>query len=89
MFLPQLKAQAPGSGEELRCLQGINQQQEGSSLEETISSESCLKLANTIKAYVATVSPDPPALGTGAGWESSRLPQFPHRSPRRGGRGMV
>ncbi|NXR03635.1 TNF10 factor, partial [Sagittarius serpentarius] len=50
----QLKAQAPGSTEELRCLQVINQQQEGSSLEEVISNQSCLKLANTIKAYVAT-----------------------------------
>ncbi|NWU98374.1 TNF10 factor, partial [Upupa epops] len=52
----QLKAQAPGSVEELRCLQGINQQHEGSSLEELVSSESCLKLSNTIKAYVATVT---------------------------------
>ncbi|NXD85837.1 TNF10 factor, partial [Halcyon senegalensis] len=50
----QLKAQAPGSAEELRCLQVINQQQEGSSLEELITNQSCLKLANTIKAYVAT-----------------------------------
>ncbi|NXT79487.1 TNF10 factor, partial [Zapornia atra] len=55
-FLFQLKAQAPGSTEELRCLQVINQQQEGSSLEELISNQSCLKLANTIKAYVATVT---------------------------------
>ncbi|NXX73642.1 TNF10 factor, partial [Urocolius indicus] len=55
-FVLQLKAQAPGSAEELRCLQVINQQQEGSSLEELISNQSCLKLANTIKAYVATVS---------------------------------
>lgn len=70
MFLFQLKAQAPGSAEELRCLQVINQQQEGSSLEELISNQSCLKLANTIKAYVATVSPDLPALGTGGGWDS-------------------
>ncbi|NXK78139.1 TNF10 factor, partial [Amazona guildingii] len=54
-FLFQLKAQAPGNVEELRCLQVINQQQEGSSLEELISNQSCLKLANTIKAYVATV----------------------------------
>ncbi|NXS42902.1 TNF10 factor, partial [Balaeniceps rex] len=52
----QLKAQMPGSTEELRCLQVINQQQEGSSLEELISNQSCLKLANTIKAYVATVT---------------------------------
>ncbi|NXS63176.1 TNF10 factor, partial [Brachypteracias leptosomus] len=50
----QLKAQTPGSTEELRCLQVINQQQEGSSLEELITNQSCLKLANTIKAYVAT-----------------------------------
>ncbi|NXG66586.1 TNF10 factor, partial [Hemiprocne comata] len=57
-FLLQLKAQAPASTEELRCLQVINQQQEGSSLEELITNQSCLKLANTIKAYVATVSPD-------------------------------
>ncbi|NXN13052.1 TNF10 factor, partial [Indicator maculatus] len=55
-FVFQLKAQAPGSVEELRCLQVINQQQEGSSLEELITNQSCLKLANTIKAYVATVS---------------------------------
>ncbi|KFP10601.1 Tumor necrosis factor ligand superfamily member 10, partial [Egretta garzetta] len=55
-FVFQLKAQAPGSAEELRCLQVINQQQEGSSLEELISNQSCLKLANTIKAYVATVT---------------------------------
>ncbi|NXD72243.1 TNF10 factor, partial [Eolophus roseicapillus] len=54
-FLFQLKAQAPGNVEELQCLQIINQQQEGSSLEELISNQSCLKLANTIKAYVATV----------------------------------
>ncbi|KFQ49897.1 Tumor necrosis factor ligand superfamily member 10, partial [Nestor notabilis] len=54
-FLFQLKAQAPGNMEELRCLQVINQQQEGSSLEGLISNQSCLKLANTIKAYVATV----------------------------------
>ncbi|NXJ84702.1 TNF10 factor, partial [Trogon melanurus] len=60
-LLFQLKAQGPGSAEELRCLQVINQQQEGSSLEELISNQSCLKLANTIKAYVATVSTDPPA----------------------------
>ncbi|NXV22590.1 TNF10 factor, partial [Uria aalge] len=60
-FAFQLKAQAPGSAEELRCLQVLNRQQEGSSLEELISNQSCLKLANTIKAYVATVSPDPPA----------------------------
>ncbi|NXJ05000.1 TNF10 factor, partial [Odontophorus gujanensis] len=52
----QLKAQSQGSSEELRCLQLINQQQEGSNLEELISNQSCLKLANTIKAYVATVS---------------------------------
>ncbi|XP_026704585.1 tumor necrosis factor ligand superfamily member 10-like [Athene cunicularia] len=56
VFLLQLKAQVPGSVEELRCLQVINQQQEGSSLEELISNQSCLKLANTIKAYVATVT---------------------------------
>lgn len=78
MFLFQLKAQAPGNTEELRCLQVINQQQEGSSLEEVISNQSCLKLANTIKAYVATVSLDPPALGMGGGgdsqWESFCLP---------------
>ncbi|NXG43360.1 TNF10 factor, partial [Psilopogon haemacephalus] len=61
-FVLQLKAQAPGSVEELRCLQVINQQQEGSSLEELITNQSCLKLANTIKSYVATVSWDPPAL---------------------------
>ncbi|NWR81127.1 TNF10 factor, partial [Centropus unirufus] len=58
-FLFQLKAEVPGSAEELRCLQVISRQQEGSSLEELISNQSCLKLANTIKAYVATgwVSP--------------------------------
>ncbi|NXN96718.1 TNF10 factor, partial [Rhinopomastus cyanomelas] len=53
-FVLQLKVQEPGSVEELRCLRGLNQQHEGSSLE--VSSESCLKLANTIKAYVATVT---------------------------------
>lgn len=78
VFVFQLKAQVPGSAEELRCLQVLNRQQEGSSLEELISNQSCLKLANTIKAYVATVSPDPPALGIGGGWgsrwESSCLP---------------
>ncbi|NXH23008.1 TNF10 factor, partial [Bucco capensis] len=52
----QLKAQAPSSVEELRCLQVISQQQEGSSLEDLITNQSCLKLANTIKAYVATVT---------------------------------
>lgn len=56
MAISKLKAQAPGNTEELRCLQVINQQQEGSSLEEVISNQSCLKLANTIKAYVATVT---------------------------------
>ncbi|XP_057253981.1 tumor necrosis factor ligand superfamily member 11-like isoform X2 [Pezoporus wallicus] len=56
MAISKLKAQAPGNVEELRCLQVINQQQEGSSLEELISNQSCLKLANTIKAYVATVT---------------------------------
>ncbi|NXI34647.1 TNF10 factor, partial [Galbula dea] len=55
-FVFQLKAQTPGSAEELRCLQVINQQQEGSSLEDIITNQSCLKLANTIKAYVATVT---------------------------------
>ncbi|PKK18526.1 tumor necrosis factor ligand superfamily member 10, partial [Columba livia] len=56
VFLFQLKAQVPGSAEELRCLQVINQQQEGSSLEELVTNQPCLKLANTIKAYVATVT---------------------------------
>ncbi|XP_015716118.1 tumor necrosis factor ligand superfamily member 10-like [Coturnix japonica] len=56
MAISKLKAQSQGSSEELRCLQLINQQQEGSSLEELISNQSCLKLANTIKAYVATVT---------------------------------
>ncbi|XP_071613884.1 uncharacterized protein [Heliangelus exortis] len=56
MAISKLKAQAPASPEELRCLQVINQQQEGSSLEELITNQSCLKLANTIKAYVATVT---------------------------------
>lgn len=59
MFPSQLKSQAPGSAEELRCLQMLNQQPEGSSLEELSSSQGCLKLASTIKAYVATVSPGP------------------------------
>ncbi|NXP26346.1 TNF10 factor, partial [Scytalopus superciliaris] len=53
---PQLKSQAPGSTEELRCLQKLNQQPEGSSLEELSSSQTCLKLASTIKAYVSTVT---------------------------------
>ncbi|NXE97901.1 TNF10 factor, partial [Menura novaehollandiae] len=52
----QLKSQAPGNTEELRCLQVLNQQPEGSSLEELSSSQGCLKLASTIKAYVATVT---------------------------------
>ncbi|NWY14485.1 TNF10 factor, partial [Aphelocoma coerulescens] len=56
-FPSQLKSQAPGSAEELRCLQALNQQPEGSSLEELSSSQGCLRLASTIKAYVATVSP--------------------------------
>lgn len=56
MFPSQLKSQAPGSAEELRCLQVLNQQPEGSSLEELSSSQGCLKLASTIKAYVATVT---------------------------------
>ncbi|NXD31030.1 TNF10 factor, partial [Spelaeornis formosus] len=56
-FPRQLKSQAPGSAEELRCLQVLNQQPEGSSLEELSGSQGCLKLASTIKAYVATVSP--------------------------------
>lgn len=63
----QLKAQSQGSLEELRCLQLINQQQEGSNLEELISDQSCLKLANTIKAYVAVVSTGPWGWG---GWDT-------------------
>ncbi|NWH70426.1 TNF10 factor, partial [Piaya cayana] len=55
-FLFQLKAEVPGSTEDLQCLQVISQQQEGSGLDELISNQSCLKLANTIKAYVATVT---------------------------------
>lgn len=68
LFPSQLKSQAPGSAEELRCLQALNQQLEGSSLEKLSSSQGCLKLASTIKAYVATVS-----LGPRGGWESSWL----------------
>ncbi|NXK51236.1 TNF10 factor, partial [Chauna torquata] len=60
-FPLQLKAQSQGSSEELRCLQLINQQPEGSNLEELISNQSCLKLASTIKAYVAMVSLGLPA----------------------------
>ncbi|XP_030919298.1 uncharacterized protein LOC115948748, partial [Geospiza fortis] len=56
LFPSQLKSQAPGSAEELRCLQVLNQQPEGSSLEKLSSSQGCLKLASTIKAYVATVT---------------------------------
>ncbi|XP_025894683.1 tumor necrosis factor ligand superfamily member 10-like [Nothoprocta perdicaria] len=56
MAISKLKAQSQGSSEELRCLQLINQQQEGSDLEELISNQSCLKLAKTIKAYVTTVT---------------------------------
>ncbi|XP_035397343.1 tumor necrosis factor ligand superfamily member 10-like [Cygnus atratus] len=56
MAISKLKAQSQGSLEELRCLQLINQQQEGSNLEELISNQPCLKLANTIKAYVAMVT---------------------------------
>lgn len=67
VFLFQLKAQSQGSLEELRCLQLINQQQEGSNLEELISDQSCLKLANTIKAYVAVVSTGPSGWG---GWDT-------------------
>ncbi|NXP85302.1 TNF10 factor, partial [Passerina amoena] len=62
-FPSQLKSQAPGSAEELRCLQVLNQQPEGSSLEKLSSSQGCLKLASTIKAYVATVSLGPGADG--------------------------
>ncbi|XP_048175203.1 tumor necrosis factor ligand superfamily member 10-like [Corvus hawaiiensis] len=56
MAISKLKSQAPGSAEELRCLQALNQQPEGSSLEELSSSQGCLRLASTIKAYVATVT---------------------------------
>ncbi|XP_062440719.1 tumor necrosis factor ligand superfamily member 10-like [Rhea pennata] len=56
MAISKLKAQSQGSSEELRCLQLINQQQEGSNLEELISNQSCLKLANTIKAYATMVT---------------------------------
>ncbi|NXM88214.1 TNF10 factor, partial [Oenanthe oenanthe] len=62
-FPSQLRPQAPGSAEELRCLQMLNQQPEGSSLEELSSSQGCLKLASTIKTYVATVSPGPGRTG--------------------------
>lgn len=84
VFPFQLKAQSQGSSEELRCLQLINQQQEGSNLEELISNQSCLKLANTIKAYVATVSLGLLAAGLGrVGYMKGELPfaclpQFPH-----------
>ncbi|XP_041896176.1 tumor necrosis factor ligand superfamily member 10-like [Corvus kubaryi] len=56
MAISKLKSQAPGSAEELRCLQALNQQPKGSSLEELSSSQGCLRLASTIKAYVATVT---------------------------------
>ncbi|NXU52328.1 TNF10 factor, partial [Turnix velox] len=56
-FLLQLKAQVPGGPEELRCLQSLTHPQ-GSGLEELMGDQSCLKLANAIKAYVATVSSD-------------------------------
>lgn len=72
LFPSQLKSQAPGSAEELRCLQALNQQPEGSSLEELSSSQGCLRLASTIKAYVATVS-----LGLG---EDGRAPGCPRAS---------
>lgn len=84
VFPFQLKAQSQGSSEELRCLQLINQQQEGSNLEELISNQSCLKLANTIKAYVATVSLGLLAVGLGRVGHMKEelpfacLPQFPH-----------
>ncbi|NXP41253.1 TNF10 factor, partial [Leiothrix lutea] len=71
-FPSQLKSQTPGSVEELRCLQVLNQQPEGSSLEELTSSQGCLKLASTIKSYVATVSPGP--------GEDGRAPGCPHAS---------
>lgn len=86
VFPFQLKAQSQGSSEELRCLQLINQQQEGSNLEELISNQPCLKLANTIKAYVAMVST---GLWGWGGWdtqqEGSCLPpciSFPIRLTR-------
>ncbi|XP_059715565.1 tumor necrosis factor ligand superfamily member 10-like isoform X1 [Haemorhous mexicanus] len=56
MAISKLKSQAPGNAEELRCLQVLNQQPEGSSLEKLSSSQGCLKLASTIKTYVATVT---------------------------------
>ncbi|NWI92400.1 TNF10 factor, partial [Pitta sordida] len=57
-FPSQLKSQASGSTEELRCLEALNQQHEGSSLEELTNSQTCLKLASTIKDYVTMVTED-------------------------------
>nr|XP_020651487.1 tumor necrosis factor ligand superfamily member 10-like [Pogona vitticeps] len=54
-FLSQLKAQAQGNSEELRCLLLLNRVQD---LEELVGNQSCLKLAGRIKDYVATVMKD-------------------------------
>uniref|UniRef100_A0A8D2Q9B6 Tumor necrosis factor ligand superfamily member 10 n=1 Tax=Varanus komodoensis TaxID=61221 RepID=A0A8D2Q9B6_VARKO len=55
--LPQLKSQAQGSSEELRCLLFLNRLQELPDSEELVGSHSCLKLAGSIKDYIDMVSP--------------------------------
>lgn len=55
-FLRQLRAQAQGTSEELRCLLLLNSLQEFSDLEDLVGNRSCLKLAGSIKAYVDMVS---------------------------------
>uniref|UniRef100_A0A8B9Q2J7 Tumor necrosis factor ligand superfamily member 10 n=1 Tax=Apteryx owenii TaxID=8824 RepID=A0A8B9Q2J7_APTOW len=70
-------SQSQGSSEELRCLQLINQQQEGSDLEELISNQSCLKLANTIKAYVTTVKAQRSYFNTSEGQAPPKTPSKP------------
>ncbi|KAJ7310348.1 hypothetical protein JRQ81_007257 [Phrynocephalus forsythii] len=51
----KLKAQAQGSSEELRCLTLLNRLQDLSDWEELVSNQACLKLAGSIKDYMAMV----------------------------------
>lgn len=65
----------------------LNQQPKGSSLEDLSSSQGCLKLASTIKAYVATVSPGPGEGGRAPGCPLASV--SPSASPECWEGGMV
>lgn len=62
----------------------LNEQLEGSSLEKLSSSQGCLKLASTIKAYVATVSRDQGRMGELLVVPVPQFLHLPHQSSGRG-----